>query len=242
MVVLPAGSFVMGDARGPTTARSPVAVTLSRPFAMARTETTWDQWAACVADGGCVGGQDDHGWGKGSRPVVNVTWDQARDYAAWLSAKTGARYRLPTEAEWEYAARAGTTSDWWFGDTMAAGKVNCRHCDGAAPWDAKGSAPVGSYPPNPWGLSDMHGNVWEWTLDCWSPNHGGAAADGAARGPETCRDKTMRGGAWYYIAAQSVSAGRARGDRGVWSYVVGFRVVREPPFPTPPTKGPAGPE
>ncbi|WP_413206267.1 formylglycine-generating enzyme family protein [Rhodospirillum sp. A1_3_36] len=260
MVPLPAGSFTMGDDRGRQNVGPAVPITLSRPFAIARTETTWDQWTACVADGACEGGQDDHAWGRGNRPMINITWDQARDYAAWLSAKTGATYRLPTEAEWEYAARAGTDTPWWFGETMVTGRVNCRHCDPDKPWDARSSAPVGSYPPNPWGLSDMNGNVWEFTLDCWSKTHAGAPPDGSARPPdgsarppdgsarppdgsarrpesqngEDCRDKTMRGGAWYYKASLSASTGRARADSHVWSYVVGFRVVREPPFPASP--------
>lgn len=237
----------MGDAKGPRASRPAVSITLAHPFAIARTETTWDQWTACVNDGACAGGQDDHGWGRGLRPMVNITWDQARDYAAWLSTKTGATYRLPSEAEWEYAARAGTETPWWFGASMEQSRVNCRHCDPDTSWDARASAPVGSYPPNPWGLLDMNGNVWEWTLDCWSETHAGAATDGTARGPgpqgsEDCRDKTMRGGAWYYIAPLSASTGRARGDGHAWSYVVGFRVIREPPFPNTPKGGKVSPK
>ncbi len=242
MTPLPPGSFFMGSDTGKDLYRPQVAVTIATPFAIARTETTFDQWQACVDAGACEGGQSDHAWGKGDRPVINITWDQARAYPAWLGEITGHTYRLPSEAEWEYAARAGTTTTWWFGDTFVEGAVNCRRCD-AEPWGGLSSAPVAQFPPNPWGLYDMNGNVWEWTLDCWQPNHAGTPTDGSPRltvapagGPAgstvtdgACIDKVMKGGAWYYFRQLSQSAARARNDSRVNSYVLGFRVVREMP-------------
>ncbi|WP_157879039.1 formylglycine-generating enzyme family protein [Pararhodospirillum photometricum] len=222
MISVPAGTFVMGE-DGPRPETRPAhPVTLDRPFALGRTEVTFDQWQACVAAGACPGGQDDHGWGRGSRPMINVTHADAQAYARWLSALTGHVYRLPLEAEWEYAARAGTTTPWWFGDTLSPGWVNCLHCV-TEPWKDHASAPVASYPANPWGFFDMHGNVWEWVADCWTPDHQTPA------GPGPCRDGTIRGGAWYHIKAVSQSASRARNPLPVWSYIVGFRVLREIP-------------
>ncbi|WP_246135525.1 formylglycine-generating enzyme family protein [Pararhodospirillum oryzae] len=238
MIPLRPGSFVMGSATGRKESGPPLAVTLSRPFALARTETTFDEWQACVDDGACAGGQDDHGWGRGTRPVMNVSWDDAVAYTRWLSRRTGWLYRLPSEAEWEYAARAGTTSAWWFGETLGPRQVNCRHCT-TDPWDNRGTAPVATYPANPWGFFDMNGNLWEWVADCWTPTLLGHAPDGhAVTQASDCAARAMRGGAWYYIPALSRSEARARTLGAVGSYVVGFRVLREPRRVVPEAESP----
>ena len=179
-------------------------------WAIGRSEITFDDWAACVEAGACRGGQDDHGWGRGSRPVINVTWADANAYADWLSRLTGARYRLPSEAEWEYAARAGTSTAYWWGDKIGRGHANCRECDRR--WGGRSTAPVASFPPNPFGLYDMNGNVWEWTGQCWS---------------EPCRERVIRGGSWYYYPEMSRADARAKLDAAQWSYNVGFRLVRQ---------------
>jgi len=230
MVVVPAGRFVMGDAKAHAEAEKPeIAVTILHPFALGRTEVSFDQWQPCVEDGACRGGQDDHGWGRGSRPVINVTWDDAAAFAAWVGKRSGLTCRLPREAEWEYAARAGTTTGFWWGNAAGTGNANCRDCQGAGP-PPYGSQPTASFKPNPWGLYDMNGNVWEWTADCWTPNHASAVpATAFPNSPATCRDRVIKGGSWYYFSAMSRASARARNDARVWSYNIGLRVLCELP-------------
>ena len=139
---------------------------------MGKYEVTFDEWEACLKDGGCTRDPDDHKWGRGRLPVMNITWADARGYANWLREKTGQPYRLPAEAEWEWAAGAGTTTQFWWGDDKGKNLANCRDCE--SPWSKKGSAPVGSFAPNPFGLHDTAGNSWEWIEDCWNPSHVGA--------------------------------------------------------------------
>lgn len=224
MVPVPAGRFTLGDGRVPDAV--PREAEITRPFAIARSETTWRQWEACVAEGACRGGQSDHGWGRGDRPVINVTLADAEAYAAWLSRRTGQRYRLPSEVEWEWAARAGSASLYPWGEAMRPGQANCRGCDGAVV-EHGGSAPAGTYPPNAWGLTEMNGNLWELTADCWTPGGAPSGRQSPWQPDPGCRDRVMRGGAWYYVPLLAASAARARNAADVWSYVVGFRVVRE---------------
>ncbi len=195
--------------------RLPNGTRLERPPAVSRTEVTFAEWQSCVAAGACRKGQDDHHWGRFRRPVINVSWDDAVAYAHWLSVITGKPYRLPSGAEWEYAARGGTTTAYWWGDAIGSGHANCRGC--GSRWGGRSTAPVASFPPNPFGLYDMNGNVWQWTSDCWE------------RGttPAACRDRTIRGGSWYYFAAMSTVTARARFSAGEWSYNIGIRVVRD---------------
>lgn len=170
---------------------------------------------------------DDHKWGRGRRPVINITWYDAKAYVAWLSAKTGEAYRLPTDAEWEYAAHAGTTTEFFWGDEVGENLANCRDC--GSEWSKKGSAPVGSFGANPFGLHDMHGNIWEWIEDCWNPTQEGAPADGSTRLDGDCRSRVMRSGSWYYFSKNARSAWRFKNDARVKSYGIGMRVVRELP-------------
>lgn len=185
-----------------------VAVPAPRPLMVSRSEVTFDQWQGCVDDGACRGGQDDHGWGRGARPVINVSWEDARAYAAWLSVKAGRACRLPTEAEWEFAAAGGTATAFWWGDGHGNGMANCRDCNAAPIY---GSKPAGSFPANPYGLVDLNGNVWEWTSDCWAGN--------------ACTQRVIKGGSWYYYSANATVRARARNDAGQGSYNIGIRVV-----------------
>jgi formylglycine-generating enzyme required for sulfatase activity len=225
MVPLPAGRFVMGaddqrDTYGPGHDRA-----MPIPFAIASTETTFDQYEACVIAGACRGDKSDHGWGRRRQPIINVPWQDAVDYADWLSQKTGMLYRLPTEAEWEYAARAGTVTRYSWGDAVGEGRANCRRC--STKWSGKGTAPVAQFLPNAFGLFDMNGNVSEWVADCWRVRHtiGGEFPDTDADG-SACSARVTRSGDWYYVPIFSTSAARKSNGPGLWRYTIGFRVVR----------------
>jgi Sulfatase-modifying factor enzyme 1 len=172
----------------------PHEVTIAKTFAVGRTEVTFAEWDICVAEGACLKASDS-GWGRGDRPVINVSWDDAKEYVAWLSRITGKDYRLLSEAEWEYAARAGTTTPYSWGDNIGKGNANCRGCD--SQWDGKQTAPVGSFKPNAFGLYDMHGNVIEWVEDRWHESYGGAPTDGTAWLQDGDASRPIvRGGSW----------------------------------------------
>ncbi|OHC73286.1 MAG: hypothetical protein A3G18_11855 [Rhodospirillales bacterium RIFCSPLOWO2_12_FULL_58_28] len=224
MVVAPAGSFTMGDDGGFKYEKPAHPVAIAYPFAIGVYEVTFDEWTVCLDEGGCSKNPDDHKWGRGKRPVVNITFDEAEGYARWLSAKTGHKYRLPTEAEWEYAARGGTVTEYWWGDEVGDDNANCRTC---APAISHETYPVGTYKPNPFGLYDVHGNVWEWVQDCWRPDHANAPADGSARLDGDCRFRVNRSGSWYYVSTNVRSAYRAKFPAAAFSYGIGLRVVRE---------------
>ena len=199
MMVVPAGSFTMGSPAnepGRYADEGPQhTVTIARQFAVGQFELTFDEWDACVADGGCNGYKpNDEGWGRGRRPVINVSWDDATAYVAWLAKKTGKPYRLLTEAEYEYATRAGTTTAYPWGDDIGKNNANCNGC--GSQWDGKQTAPVGSFAPNQFGLYDMVGNVWEWTEDCYHDSYNGAPADGSAWTGGDCSRRVVRGGSW----------------------------------------------
>ena len=215
-------------------------VTIAAPFAVGVYEVTFEEWDACARGGGCGGLIPDHeGWGRGRRPVINVSWPEARSYAEWLSRETGEDYRLPSEAEWEYVARAGTETARYWGETDAA---QCRHANGAdatAVQEYPGwvtascsdgyseTAPVGSYQPNAFGLYDALGNVWERTLDCWNERYSGAPADGSAWESGDCTDRVSRGGGWLSEPGRLRSASRSRNAAEDFrSETGGFRVVR----------------
>ncbi len=191
-------------------------VTIQRQFAAGKFEVTFDEWDVCVRENACPTVADE-GWGRGRRPVINVSWNDAKQYTEWLSRKTGKTYRLLTEAEWEYAARAGTTAAYSFGDSITTQQANNNNTLGR-------TVPVGSYPANAFGLHDMHGNVWEWTEDCWSANYNGAPSDGSAWTTGNCGRRVLRGGSWRGSPRDMRSAGRNWDPVGGRDSGDGFRV------------------
>ena len=207
MVYIPAGNFRMGDIQGGGDSdEKPVHRVSIKAFLMSATEVTFAQWDACVAAGGCddsgprkAGG--DNSWGRGSRPVIEVNWEDAQQYVKWISAKTGEQYRLPSEAEWEYAARAGSETKYSWGNSIGKNKANCDGC--GSRWDNSQTAPVASFAANAFGLYDMHGNVWEWTQDCWNGSYKGAPSDGSALLSGDCSQRVLRGGSWSAVQTSS---------------------------------------
>jgi formylglycine-generating enzyme required for sulfatase activity len=203
------------EARGDQSIPLPDMVRIpGRNFEAGRTEVTSAQWDACVAAGGCNGySPNDRGWGRGNRPVINVSWNDAQAYVQWLSQRTGQRYRLLTEAEWEYAARAGSTTNFSWGDQDPVCDQSARNGANFNACTDNRTRPVGSFQPNGFGLYDMHGNVWEWVEDCYDPG---------------CSYRVLRGGSWVSLPGSHRSAGRfgynppslGRDDS------VGFRVAR----------------
>ena len=224
MVVVPAGVFRMGSPSteiGRDADEGPQrTVTIAQPFAVGIYEVTFEEWEACVAAGGCGGYRPAHeGWGQRSRPVINVSWDDARKYVEWLRGESGKDYRLMSESEWEYAARAGTISPWNTGWTIAPTQGNYGESVGR-------TTPVGNYAANAFGLHDMHGNVWEWVEDCWASSYAGAPDDGSPRTTGPCDLRVVRGGSWVSEPNSVRSANRnwTRTDFGLNTQ--GFRVAR----------------
>ncbi|QDZ28048.1 formylglycine-generating enzyme family protein [Noviherbaspirillum sp. UKPF54] len=224
LVVLPAGAFTMGSNSSDPSEKPAHRVTLGKPFAIGKYEVTVDQWNACVTAGACpqVGGDAGR---PGNTPVRDVSWDDAQQYLKWLGKQTGKAYRLPTEAEWEYAARGGTTSKFWWGEQMRKGMANCKGC--GEPWQQDGPAPVGSFAANPFGLHDVNGSVWEWVSDCWHNTYKGAPADGSSWEEANCRVRVIRGGSWREDASYMLSTTRFKYDASVRHSQNGFRVARD---------------
>ena len=207
LVVVPAGAFDMGST---SEYENPVhRVIIAKPFAIGRHEVTFNEWDKCVEEGGCKYRPNDREWGRGDRPVINVSWLDAKAFVTWLSQKTGKSYRLPSEAEWEYAARAGTTTAYWWGRDIGSRQANCRECNTGEP---QRTTPVGSYKPNPFGLYDTAGNVAEWMEDCWNDHYRGAPNNGAAWMNGQCRMRVLRGGAFDSQAKYLRSMSRFRYD------------------------------
>ena len=228
MVVVPAGSFEMGSSSGEEYRddnEGPVhRVTFERPFAVGVYEVTFGEWDACVSGGGCGGYRpEDEGWGRGNRPVVNVSWEDAQAYIEWLSRKTGEGYRLLSESEWEYVTRAGMRTAYWWGDDIGRNRANCdSYCGDSYSY----TAPVGSFSANAFGLYDVHGNVWEWVEDCWNESYRGAPSDGSVWESGDCERRVLRGGSWSYIPRDLRSADRSGLTAGFRDLNVGFRVAR----------------
>jgi len=241
MVVVLAGTFEMGSARidknGYGSEFPQHRVTIAKAFAVSKFELTFAEWDSCFPGGGCSPYKpDDEGWGRQGQPVINVNWDDARQYVAWLSKVTGKTYRLLTEAEYEYATRAGTTTAYPWGDdikTNGKAMANCDKC--GSEWDDKQTAPVGSFPPNKFGLYDMVGNVWEWVEDCYYPAYEfeisegkevWAPADGSAWTGENCKNRVVRGGDWSGSPDFLRSPRRASLAADFRFAKLGFRVAR----------------
>ncbi len=223
MVSVPAGTFRMGDLSGAgDDDELPVRSVTVPAFRLGKYEVTFGEWDACVADGGC----EDYGWGHGIWPVRAVSWYEVQSFIDWLNQKTGSNYRLPTEAEWEYAARAGTTTEYSWGDDIGSNRANCSNDYCGDSWDY--TAPVGSFPANPWGLHDMHGNVDEWVQDCWNDNYEGAPTDGSAWTSGDCSLRVVRGGSWDLNAWALRSAARFwYGRAGRNADALGFRLAQD---------------
>ena len=184
-------------------------------FEVSKYEVTFDDWDKCLSDGGCNGYRpDDKEWGKGKRPVINISYDDAQSFISWLCSKTGNTYRLLSEAEWEYVARAGQDTPFGYGFKMSAKLANF---DGKAPYGTseqggyeRKTVPVGQYAPNAFGVHDMHGNVYEWVEDCWNADHSGAVGDGSPRKDGDCKFRVMKGGSWVTHGYQTRAAARVR--------------------------------
>jgi formylglycine-generating enzyme required for sulfatase activity len=166
----------------------------------------------------------DESWGRGERPVVNVSWNDAQAYAAWLSKKTGRKYRLPTEAEWEFAARAGNTEKIWWDSKVAVKPANCFNC--GSQWDGKRTAPTGSFRANDFGLHDMAGNAQEWTEDCYHKSYTGVPDDGSAWMTPGCTQRVVRGGGYTSPLDTLRNARRGQYNQEARLDNLGFRVVR----------------
>jgi formylglycine-generating enzyme required for sulfatase activity len=227
MTVIPPGDFLMGSPDGEagrTGNEGPQhKVTIAKPFAVSIFDVTFDEWDACVSVGGCAA-VSDSGFGRGNMPVTNITWNDAKAYVTWLSTMTGKAYRLPTEAEWEYLARAGTTTTYYWGNELGKGNANCTVC--GTQWDAKSPSPAGSFKPNPFGLYDVTGDVWQWLEDCFHNSYRGAPADGSAWTTGECILRTDRGGSWISNASNLRIAFRGSYAPGSRNYSLGLRVVR----------------
>ncbi|NKB77715.1 MAG: SUMF1/EgtB/PvdO family nonheme iron enzyme [Gammaproteobacteria bacterium] len=233
MVKIPSGSFIMGspdDEVDRSLDEGPQREVAIDSFYLSQYEVTFDQWDVCAKEKGCNRQPSDSGWGRGQRPVINVSWDDVQEYVAWINNKTGTdKYRLPTEAEWEYATRAGSSSAFWWGDSITTDQANY---DGDFVYNGpKGvyrgkTLPVGSFDPNSFGLYDVHGNVYEWVEDCRNDSYKGTPSDGSAREEGDCARRVLRGGSWGSKPWWLRSAGRDWNLHTDRNFVVGFRLAR----------------
>jgi formylglycine-generating enzyme required for sulfatase activity len=219
MVKLPGGQFEMGS-MADASERPPHRVQVAG-FALGAYEVTQREWKACVAAGACsdkprVAGND-------RLPMMNLSWDDATKYVQWLRSLTGKPYRLPSEAEWEYAARAGATTSYPWGKEIGVARANCSGCGGT--YDPKLPAAVGSFPPNAWGLYDMQGGVAEWTEDCWHKNYESAPTNGSAWQSPRCSDHVLRGGSWKNPPTELTASSRNFYDGSVRYVANGLRVA-----------------
>lgn len=233
MVVVPPGCFIMGsppdeEGRNAFSEGQQREVTISKPFAVSRHLITFEQydafcwdrrWATC----------GDEGWGRGALPIINVSWIDAYEYVKWLSAKTGKMYRLMSEAEWEYCCRAGSQTAFSFGETISADQANYNgsyvYGDGHKGEFRGQTTPVDFFPPNAFGLHDMHGNVWEWVEDVWSEGYAGAPNDETPALSGDRERRALRGGSWYSLPVFLRSANRVRYVRDFRDDDIGFRVA-----------------
>ncbi|MFH0781549.1 MAG: SUMF1/EgtB/PvdO family nonheme iron enzyme, partial [Pseudomonadota bacterium] len=227
MVSLKAGRFRMGCLESDTRCfddEKPMLDMNVPAFEIGKFEVTFEMWDACYAQGGCERYPDDNGWGRGKRPVINVTWNNVQEFLAWINKKTGATYRLPTEPEWEYAARAGTTTAYSWGDDVGQNRANCDKC--GSQWDNKETAPVGSFAANSWGIHDMHGNVWEWVSGCKWPYEGASNDATSWHSEEDCNMRVVRGGCWGIDPGKMRSANRNSSSPVIGFDGIGFRLAR----------------
>jgi formylglycine-generating enzyme required for sulfatase activity len=242
MVVIPAGRFTMGSTAEETTRFNAPAelaaqekpqhsVTIMRPFALGKYPVTRGEFSTFVAETGYSDNKDwrSPGFSQTDQdPVARVSYEDAQHYVAWLNQLSGgSAYRLPSEAEWEYATRAGTVTTFYWGETVGNNNANCADCGSL--WGGKGTSPVGSFAANRFGLYDMVGNVWQWVEDCASGSYAGATSDGSASLPQHCDQREVRGGAWNSIPLDLRSANRGGDDPGTRDPDLGFRLARTLP-------------
>jgi formylglycine-generating enzyme required for sulfatase activity len=242
MVIVPGGTFVVGSpAREPGRGEDEgpqQSVPIRHAFAVGEFEVRFDEWMHCVRDGGECPMVSDESWGRGARPVVNISWNHAKRYVDWLSKKTGEQYRLLTEAEWEYAARAGSTTSRYWGNADNEACLYANVADRTAKKTYKTwtvfdcddgyaeSAPVGAFQPNAFGLHDTLGNVSEWVEDCYASSYGEQRTDGSALLKTDCPNHVVRGGGWDGVLRSIRSANRGRVGQDIRDRVLGFRVAR----------------
>ena len=225
LALIPPGSFEMGANELYEFEKPVHTVTIRGGFYMGLREVTFEEWDACVDQGGCTHRPNDRNLGRGKRPVTDVHWNDANAYLAWLSTRTGRRYRLPSEAEWEYAARGGAATIYPWGATMVKERANCVGCNDPT---RRQAIEVGQYPANGFGLFDMAGNAAEWVADCWSDSYRATPRDGSAFTAPGCRERVLRGGSFNNDPRYLRSAARFKYEADVRFYTNGFRVVREP--------------
>ncbi|WP_096031772.1 SUMF1/EgtB/PvdO family nonheme iron enzyme [Caballeronia calidae] len=226
LIPISPGSFTMGSNSDDPAEKPPHRVSIGHAFAIGKYEVTVEQWNACADAGACTRiSMDGDATPQGNAPMRNVSWDDAQVYVKWLSKVGGKAYRLPTEAEWEYAARGGTQSTYWWGDQMKKGTADCKDC--GDPYKPEAPTPVGSFAANPYGLYDMNGSVWEWVADCWHSSYKNAPADGRAWDDPSCSVRVIRGGSWREGAAYMQSATRFKYSSSVRQSQNGFRVGRD---------------
>ncbi|WP_144139879.1 SUMF1/EgtB/PvdO family nonheme iron enzyme [Paraburkholderia sp. BCC1884] len=224
MIAVAAGAFSMGTNTDDPSEKPVHRVTIASSFAIGKYPVTVEQWNACVAASACQKLTPESNTNKAA-PARDLSWDDAQQYVKWLAKTTGKPYRLPTEAEWEYADRGGTTTTYWWGDQMRKGSANCKDC--GDPWHKEGPETVGSFAPNPLGLYDMNGGVWEWTADCWHNSYQGAPADGIAWDSPGCEMRVIRGGSWREAGNYMLSATRFKYSAGVRQSQDGLRVAKD---------------
>lgn len=230
-VFIPGGTFMMGDPTGNDSFAKPAHKVAIKPFYMGKYEVTFAQYDQFASDTK-RSLPNDAGWGRGIRPVINVSWNDAVAFTEWLSKKNGKKFRLPSEAEWEYAARGGTTTPFYWGESLGRANANCGGC--GSPWDGSQTAAVGSFSPNPYGLYDMTGNVYEWCLDTRHRNYEGASKNGSAwtaGGQKDFRKREFRinrGGSWFQPPLEMTVYRRCWDAAEDKRSELGFRVVMEP--------------
>lgn len=224
MVTLPKGSFQMGSNEGVDDEKPVHRVDIDYSIAMMQFEVSFGDYDKFA---NATGRQPPHdeGWGRTFNPVINVSWHDAVAYAQWLSQQTNKRYRLPSEAEWEYAARAGSQAKYSWGGRIGWNNANCDGC--GSQWDKKSSAQGGHFEANKFGLYDMHGNVWEWVADNWCKSYQGAPIDGSAVQNKSCPLRALRGGSWFHLPFYLRSAMRSRSDPNERDIYTGFRLVQD---------------
>ena len=225
MIALRGGAFTRGDIQGNGDSdEQPARVIKPAAFAMGVYEVSFAEYDRFCDDTGYTR-PDDGDWGRGHRPVINVSWQDATAYTNWLSRKTRQVYRLPTDAEWEYAARSGSQMRYWWGNDVGSARANCEGCGSL--WDGEKTAPVGRFKPNEFGLHDTAGNVFEWVADCYHNTFADAPKDGSAIDKPGCGKRVIRGGAWSFPPKEIRSANRWRDFPTRRSDDTGFRLVRE---------------